>query len=203
MFQASTVLLRSTPYVTGTSVLGVTYKDGVMLAADTLGVQQTKGFPASLQGTFSFCVRNLFTLLNLTDTGAYAEKHAGWRRAGSYGSTKRYKSFERLVRVNDATALGAGGELSDFQYIQTLLEELATEDYCADDGIQLTPREVYAYLSRVLYNRRNKHAAPATSTARYLHAPALQPIHCFPLSQCQGHEHVCRSKATQQLLECG
>ena len=31
------VLLRSTPYVTGTSVLGITYKDGVMLAADTLG----------------------------------------------------------------------------------------------------------------------------------------------------------------------
>ncbi|KAK9823028.1 hypothetical protein WJX81_000462 [Elliptochloris bilobata] len=100
-----------TPYVTGTSVLGITYKDGVMLAADTLG---------------------------------------------SYGSTKRYKSFERLAKVNDATVLGAGGELSDFQYIQTLLDELATEDYCADDGMQLTPREVYAYLSRVLYNRRNK-----------------------------------------------
>ena len=28
---------RRTPYVTGTSVLGVTYKDGVMIAADTLG----------------------------------------------------------------------------------------------------------------------------------------------------------------------
>ena len=26
-----------TPYVTGTSVLGITYKDGVMIAADTLG----------------------------------------------------------------------------------------------------------------------------------------------------------------------
>ena len=25
------------PYVTGTSVLGIVYKDGVMLAADTLG----------------------------------------------------------------------------------------------------------------------------------------------------------------------
>ena len=62
--------------------------------------------------------------------------------------------------MNGATVLGAGGELSDFQYIQTLLDELATEDYCADDGIQLTPREVYAYLSRVLYNRRNK-CAPA------------------------------------------
>lgn len=25
------------PYVTGTSVLGIVYKDGIMLAADTLG----------------------------------------------------------------------------------------------------------------------------------------------------------------------
>ena len=30
-------LLCSTPYVTGTSVLGITYRDGVLLAADTLG----------------------------------------------------------------------------------------------------------------------------------------------------------------------
>ena len=29
--------LRRDPYVTGTSVLGIVYKDGVMLAADTLG----------------------------------------------------------------------------------------------------------------------------------------------------------------------
>jgi 20S proteasome alpha/beta subunit len=32
----------------------------------------------------------------------------------------------------------------------------AAEDYRADDGINLGPQEVYAYLCRVLYNRRNK-----------------------------------------------
>lgn len=37
--------------------------------------------------------------------------------AGSYGSTKRYKSVDRLVRINDRTVLGASGELSDLQYI--------------------------------------------------------------------------------------
>lgn len=37
--------------------------------------------------------------------------------AGAYGSTKRYKSFERLRKVNDACVVGASGELSDFQYI--------------------------------------------------------------------------------------
>jgi 20S proteasome subunit beta 7 len=75
---------------------------------------------------------------------------------GSYGSTKRYKSFERLRKVNDFTLIGAGGELSDFQYIMTLMDELATEDFIMDDGVRLTPKEVYAYLSRVMYNRRNK-----------------------------------------------
>ncbi|KAK9905094.1 hypothetical protein WJX75_009547 [Coccomyxa subellipsoidea] len=101
----------TTPYVTGTSVLGVTYRDGVLLAADTLG---------------------------------------------SYGSTKRYKSFERLRKVNEQTIIGAGGELSDFQYILTLLDELSNEDFCADDDAKLSPKEIYAYLSRVLYNRRSK-----------------------------------------------
>jgi len=92
-------------------VLGITYKDGVMLASDTLG---------------------------------------------SYGSTKRYKSIDRLVRVNDRVVVGAGGELSDFAYIIKLLDELATDDFVADDGVQLAPSEVHSYLQRVLYNRRNK-----------------------------------------------
>ncbi|KAF5837899.1 20S proteasome beta subunit, type 4 [Dunaliella salina] len=64
------------PYVTGTSVIGLKYKDGVMIVADTLG---------------------------------------------AYGSTKRYKSMDRVVKVNKHTLLGAGGEISDFQYIQGLV----------------------------------------------------------------------------------
>jgi 20S proteasome subunit beta 7 len=99
------------PYVTGTSVLGMTFKDGVIIACDTLG---------------------------------------------AYGSTKRYKSFQRLHKVNDACVLAAGGELSDFQYVAKLLQELADDDFCMDDGHRLKPAEVYSYLTRVMYNRRNK-----------------------------------------------
>lgn len=99
------------PYVTGTSVLGITYKDGVLLASDTLGC---------------------------------------------YGSTKRYKAFERLRKVNDVCIVGASGELSDFQYIMRLLEELSDDDFCMDDGHHLKPAEVHSYLTRVLYNRRTK-----------------------------------------------
>jgi 20S proteasome subunit beta 7 len=75
---------------------------------------------------------------------------------GSYGSTKRYKSFSRIAKVNDRCILAAGGELSDFQYIVRLLEELADDDFCMDDGHRLKPAEVFSYLTRVLYNRRNK-----------------------------------------------
>jgi len=99
------------PIVTGTSVLGTTYKDGVLIACDTLG---------------------------------------------SYGSTKRYKSVQRMHKVNEQVVLAASGEISDFSYIKKLLDELTTDDFCNDDGIQLSPKEVHAYLCRVMYNRRNK-----------------------------------------------
>ena len=58
--------------------------------------------------------------------------------------------------MNDKCVVGASGEISDFQELQKLLDELATEDYIADDGIVSTPREIHAYLCRVMYNRRNK-----------------------------------------------
>ena len=79
--------------------------------------------------------------------------------AGSYGSTKRYKSFERLKEINSKIVIGAGGELSDFQYTMTLLEELMLEDFCLDDDIEMSPKEVFAYLNRVVYNRRTKWVA--------------------------------------------
>ncbi|KXZ44882.1 hypothetical protein GPECTOR_61g835 [Gonium pectorale] len=99
------------PYVTGTSVLAIKYRDGVLIGCDTLG---------------------------------------------AYGSTKRYKSTQRIYRVNSKCVVAAGGEVSDFQYISNLLDELATDDFRTDDGIELTPQEVYSYLCRVMYNRRNK-----------------------------------------------
>ncbi|XP_073107433.1 proteasome subunit beta type-4 [Elaeis guineensis] len=99
------------PYVTGTSVLGVKYKDGVALAAD-LG--------------------------------------------GSYGSTLRYKSVERIKAIGKHTLLGASGEISDFQEILRYLDELILYDNMWDDGNSLGPKEIHNYLNRVMYNRRNK-----------------------------------------------
>lgn len=94
----------------------------------------------------------------------------------------RYKSVERLKAVGDNTVIGASGEISDFIYIQKLLEELvygflaneffildvnlsyhftclfssnSTEDFTEDDGHKLSTPEIHSYLNRVLYNRRN------------------------------------------------
>lgn len=97
--------------MTGTSVLALKYKDGVMMAADTLA---------------------------------------------SYGSLARFKSVPRLHAVGPSTVLGAGGDLSDFQYVQGLLDELAVEEFVAGDGNALGPAEVHEYLARVLYARRSK-----------------------------------------------
>ncbi|KAI7999172.1 Proteasome subunit beta type-4 [Camellia lanceoleosa] len=81
----------SYPYVTGTSVIGIKFKDGILIAADM---------------------------------------------GGSYGSTLRYKSVERLKSV---------GKHSPCLY-----------DNMWDDGNLVGPKEVHNYLTRMMYNRRNK-----------------------------------------------
>ena len=76
--------------------------------------------------------------------------------AGSYGSTKRYKSIQRVQKVNDSTIIGASGELSDFQYLLNQLEQVATDEFCMDDGLTRGPKEYFSWLTQVLYARRNK-----------------------------------------------
>jgi len=97
--------------VTGASILGITYKDGVLMISDTLA---------------------------------------------SYGSMARYKSVQRIEKVNDGAIVGASGEFSDFQYIKDLLEDLTDEEFDMDDGCEMSPSQIHSYLSRVMYNRRSK-----------------------------------------------
>ncbi|TMW55818.1 hypothetical protein Poli38472_008466 [Pythium oligandrum] len=99
------------PIVTGTSVVALKYKDGVLMAADTLG---------------------------------------------SYGSLARFTDQRRITAVHDTTLIGAGGDFSDFQFIKDKLEELEVYDFNQDDGCDLSAPELYHYLQRLLYHRRNK-----------------------------------------------
>ncbi|KAF9523037.1 proteasome endopeptidase complex beta subunit [Crepidotus variabilis] len=99
------------PIVTGTSVLAFKFKDGIMMAADTLA---------------------------------------------SYGSLARFKDVQRLHAVGNHTVVGAGGDMSDFQYIQNLLEQLIVDEISAQDHHTLSPAEIHEYLSQVMYARRSK-----------------------------------------------
>ncbi|KAF5320125.1 hypothetical protein D9611_010271 [Ephemerocybe angulata] len=99
------------PIVTGTSVLGLKFKDGIMMAADNLA---------------------------------------------SYGSLARFKDIQRLQAVGTNTVVGAGGDMSDFQYIQRMLDELVVNEFTSQDGHTLSPAEIHEYLAQVMYARRTK-----------------------------------------------
>ncbi|KAL6129081.1 hypothetical protein ACLB2K_072434 [Fragaria x ananassa] len=75
---------------------------------------------------------------------------------GSYGSTLRYKSIERMKPIGKHSLIGASGEISDFQEVLRYLDELTLQDSMCDDGNSLGPKEIHNYLSCVMYNRRNK-----------------------------------------------
>jgi len=46
--------------------------------------------------------------------------------------------------------------MSDFQYIQDVLEELMIDELTAQDSHTLGPAEIHEYLSQVMYSRRSK-----------------------------------------------
>jgi 20S proteasome subunit beta 7 len=99
------------PIVTGTTVIGIKYADGVMMAADTLA---------------------------------------------SYGSLARYKDVRRIRTIGEKTLIGASGEISDFQSIMEMLEDMHQADVNQEDGFSRSPAEIHSYLRAILYQRRNK-----------------------------------------------
>jgi hypothetical protein len=76
--------------------------------------------------------------------------------SASYGSLARFKDVQRLHPVGDHTVIGAGGDMSDFQYIQSFLDELMIDEFAAQDGHTLGPAEIHEYLHQVMYGRRSK-----------------------------------------------
>lgn len=66
------------PVTTGTSVLGIAFEGGVMLASDMLG---------------------------------------------SYGSLAKFRTLERVIKVNDSTVIAATGDIADFQHLKAIIEQ--------------------------------------------------------------------------------
>ena len=42
---------------------------------------------------------------------------------GSYGSLAKFRSCNRVMKVNNNIILGAGGDFADFQYLKSLIEK--------------------------------------------------------------------------------
>ncbi|KAL6214330.1 hypothetical protein ACLB2K_013766 [Fragaria x ananassa] len=103
-------------------------------------------------GTVS--VRDLYFALSAR--ALYSAQSHSSRELCSYGSTLRYKSVERMKPIGKHSLLGASGEISDFQELLKYLDELVLYDNMWDDGNSLGPKEIHNYLTRVMYNRRNK-----------------------------------------------
>merc|ERR1719412_2592492 len=64
--------------------------------------------------------------------------------------------MERIHKVNEKTMIAFTGEMSDMQEILDFLAEQELERELADNGETLGPDNIYHYLCRVMYHRRNK-----------------------------------------------
>lgn len=42
---------------------------------------------------------------------------------GSYGSLAKFRSVERIIKVNNSTVLGVTGDIADFQYLKSIIEQ--------------------------------------------------------------------------------
>jgi len=72
----------------------------------------------------------------------------------SYGSMSRFRQMPRLHILGDVL-IGASGDLSDDQFIMKELTALRTREYAEEDGITLDAKEIWSYMTRWMYNRRN------------------------------------------------
>ncbi|KAL9131845.1 MAG: hypothetical protein Q9217_000291 [Psora testacea] len=98
------------PIVTGTSVLAVKFKDGVVIAADNLA---------------------------------------------SYGSLARFTNVHRLRPFNSRALVGFGGDISDMQYLDRLLNSLDVKENYSSPGHIMNAQNLHTYLSKVMYKRRS------------------------------------------------
>jgi 20S proteasome subunit beta 7 len=62
---------------------------------------------------------------------------------------------KRLLAFNKTTVLGIGGDVSDMQYIDRLLNSLNVTENYGSSGHNLHAKNVHTYLSKVMYKRRS------------------------------------------------
>lgn len=121
------------PIVTGTSVIAVKFKDGVVIASDNLGELST-----------TYKISQYFHCTNINVPG-------------SYGSLARFTDLKRLRAFDNSSVVGFGGDVSDMQYIDRVLNSLdIQENYSTYGEHSLNAKNLHTYLSKLLYQRRSK-----------------------------------------------
>ncbi|KAF2196762.1 proteasome endopeptidase complex, beta subunit [Delitschia confertaspora ATCC 74209] len=73
----------------------------------------------------------------------------------SYGSLARFTDVKRLRKFNDQVVVGFGGDVSDMQYLDRLLNSLDIRENYGSDGTPLNAKNLHTYLSKVMYKRRS------------------------------------------------
>jgi len=74
----------------------------------------------------------------------------------SYGSLARFSDVKRLRKFNDEVVVGLGGDVSDMQYLDRLLNSLDIRENYSSTETQLNAKNLHTYISKVMYNRRSK-----------------------------------------------
>ncbi|CAN9450689.1 unnamed protein product [Alternaria alternata] len=74
----------------------------------------------------------------------------------SYGSLARFTDVKRLRKFNDEVVVGFGGDVSDMQYLDRLLNSLDIRENYSSSENSLNARILHTYLAKVMYNRRSK-----------------------------------------------
>ncbi|MCJ1470112.1 Proteasome subunit beta type-7 [Pseudocyphellaria aurata] len=73
----------------------------------------------------------------------------------SYGSLARFTDVKRLRHFNATTVIGVGGDVSDMQYIDRLLNSLDITENYGSIGHNLNAKNLHTYLSKIMYKRRS------------------------------------------------
>jgi len=76
---------------------------------------------------------------------------------GSYGALARFKDVKRLRTFDNSSVIGFGGDISDMQYLDRLLNSLdIRENYSSYGEHSLNAKNLHTYLAKVLYKRRSE-----------------------------------------------
>lgn len=72
----------------------------------------------------------------------------------SYGSLAKWANIPRIKILGEHSAICAQGDYADFQDVSRQLEAEMLSQSLLDDGVKMTPKELFSFLHRTIYSKR-------------------------------------------------